>query len=106
MIGREIENFLTKHDNVSLTGEEELFDVLEGEIADTSFIPSEVLDVCRNGFRWLAKTSNTGKFMTSSKDWISFEPLSGYIMRPYISQIKETAHIVRLAYYTGYYAMP
>ena len=61
--GRELEDFLAKNDNVTLEVKKEMFDVLEGEIADTSFVPSAVQDECLNGFRWLAKSSNTGELI-------------------------------------------
>ena len=50
--GRELENYLRDNDNVTLKGDEDEFEVLDGEIADTSFIPEVVQSQCNNGYRW------------------------------------------------------
>ena len=51
--GHKIEKFLSENDNITIQGEAESFDILPGEITDTSFIRSDERRVgkeCRS--RW------------------------------------------------------
>ena len=64
--GQKIENFLSENDNITMQGEAETFDILPGEITDTSFIPRSVQNECDNGYRWLSRAQETGTYMSEN----------------------------------------
>ena len=49
--------------NITIQGEAETFDILPGEITDTSFIPQSVQNECDDGYRWLSRVKETGKLL-------------------------------------------
>ena len=61
--GHKLEQLRSSNENITVTGEPEEFDILPGEITDTSFIPKSVQNECDNGYRWLSRVKETGKLL-------------------------------------------
>ena len=94
--GCDLENYLRDNDDVILKGDEGEFEVLDGEIAGTSFIPEVVLSQCNNGYRWLTRSTLAGKqlYKLSYPTWgYSFSQHSLWINN-ICNILKSTAFVV------------